>query len=101
MRVFYRRAWNEQRGDAHNDWGTSIWHFEVENGQVLRQVEVYKNGNVLKYSLEFLEDEFGGLAEQPIDENEFRAFEVPQAIFDAIWALPRKTDAAPAAVCAK
>jgi hypothetical protein len=95
MRTFYRREWDEQRGDAHDDWGTSIWYFEVEDGQPLRQVEVYENGNILKYSLDFLEDLFGGLADSRIDQKEFERFEVSQPVFDFIWALPRKTDGGP------
>jgi hypothetical protein len=95
MRTFYRRECDEQRGDAHNDWGASIWYFEVEDGQALRQVEMYANGNVLKYSVDVADDDFGGLADQPIDHSEFRAFEVPPTVFDIVWELPRRTDAGP------
>jgi hypothetical protein len=96
MRTFYRREWEERRGDAHDDWGTSVWYFEVEDGQVLRQVEVYANGSHLKYSIDFLEDGFGGLAEQSLDESEFQPFAILPGDFDVVWAVPRKTDGGPA-----
>ena len=72
MRTFHRRAWDEKRGDAHDDWGSSIWYFEVEDGQAFRQVEMYQSGNVLKYTPDFLDDEFGALADQPIDCRSLR-----------------------------
>ena len=28
---FYERAWDEPRGDQHDDWGTSIWYFAVDD----------------------------------------------------------------------
>jgi hypothetical protein len=26
---YYKRRWDEVRGDEHNDWGPSTWYFEV------------------------------------------------------------------------
>ncbi len=91
MTTFYRREWTESRGDDHDDWGPSTWYFEVdEDGSPLRQVEVYKNGNVLKYSRDNIEDEFGALGDQVLDRLDFSPFEVAADVFEAAWKLQRK-----------
>jgi hypothetical protein len=28
---FYRRRWDESRGDEFDAWGHSVWYFEVDN----------------------------------------------------------------------
>ena len=73
---FFRRRWDEDRGDAHADWGQSWWYFATdENGVVREQAEVYDNGCVLLYDAELVEDDFGGLSDQPLDLAEFAAHE--------------------------
>lgn len=47
---FYRRRWNETRGEDFDDWGRSLWYFEVgDDGWPVRQIEVYDAGHVLRY----------------------------------------------------
>jgi Cysteine-rich CPCC len=70
-KLHLKRHWNETTGQPLTDsWGTSFYYFETNKEcEVLRQIEVYENGKVLKYSDAYLEDEFGGLAEKPLDLN--------------------------------
>lgn len=83
---YLKRNWNETRGDKYNHWGKSIWFFEVDNkGQVLRQIEIYENGKVLRYSDRNSEDEFGSLTDQKIDLNEFEQFSTDKNEFESKW----------------
>jgi hypothetical protein len=83
---YFKRYWNESRGDEHQAWGGSWWFFEVDGeGNVERQIEVYDRGPTLRYSRSHLEDEFGALAEKPLNLNEFGDFEVTSAEFQATW----------------
>lgn len=69
MNKYYKIFWDESRGDEYNDWGTSWWYFEVDSdSQIIRQLELYNNGNLLVYGQDHLEDEYGGLAESRFDE---------------------------------
>lgn len=37
---YYKRRWEESRGDDHDDWGRSTWYFEVaDDGYPVRQIE--------------------------------------------------------------
>ena len=61
---FYRRPWAETRGDEFNEWGHSVWFFEVgDDGWPIRHVEVYDAGRVLRYGPSRQEDSYGGLGE--------------------------------------
>ncbi len=83
---YYKRNWEETRGDEFDNWGKSIWYFETENsGLPTKQVEVYENGKILKYDQTKLEDEFGGLGDQELDLNEFSEFEITEQEFEKIW----------------
>ncbi|WP_452596861.1 hypothetical protein [Pontimicrobium sp. MEBiC01747] len=83
---YYKRNWNETRGDQYDSWGKSIWYFETDDkGVVLRQVEAYENGKVLKYDNQNIEDEFGGLADQNLDLNEFVEFSIEKEEFENKW----------------
>jgi hypothetical protein len=83
---YVKRYWNEPRGDAHNAWGCSWWFFEADNdGVVSRQVEVYDHGPTLRYHGGRLRDEFGGLADQPLDLTEFAAFKNGPDDFERVW----------------
>jgi len=83
---YYKRNWNETRGDQYDSWGKSIWYFETDNnGEVLRQIEAYDNGKVLKYDNQNIEDEFGGLADQNLDLTEFVEFSIEKEEFENKW----------------
>jgi hypothetical protein len=84
---YYKRPWDESRGDAYDSWGRSVWCFEIDDeGYAVRQMERYENGPVLKYDANHPEDEYGGLGEKPIDRHEFGAFEITAEEFSAAWA---------------
>jgi hypothetical protein len=51
----------------------------------IRHVEVYENGNVLKYSKDNLEDEFGTLANNKLYLKQFEPFKVEQNDFMEVW----------------
>jgi hypothetical protein len=83
---YFKRYWNEPRGDSHDDWGCSWWYFETdEAGVVERQVEVYDSGPTLRYDQSRQEDEYGGLSEKPLDIADFEAFEVNRDDFEQAW----------------
>ena len=80
---YFRRRWNESRGDGHDSWGASNWYFEIgDDGYAVRQLEQYDSGAVLKYDETHLNDEFGGLADQPLDFDEFAPFEIDRMAFE-------------------
>ena len=39
----------------------------------------------MKYDEAHVEDEFGGLGDQPLDLDDFAPFEIDRALFDAAW----------------
>lgn len=83
---YFKRNWNETRGDQYDSWGKSVWFFETDNnGEVLRQIEVYDNGKVLKYDNQNIEDEFGMLADQNLDLTEFNEFTIEKGEFENKW----------------
>ena len=83
---YFKRNWDETRGDEFDNWGTFIWYFETDNsGLPTKQIEVYQNGKVLKYDQLKLEDEFGRLGDQKLDLNEFSEFEITKLEFEKIW----------------
>ncbi len=83
---YFKRHWNETRGDQYESWGKSVWFLETDKtGEVLRQIEIYKNGKVLKYDRQNIEDKFGGLADQKLDLNEFEQYSIEQEEFESKW----------------
>jgi Cysteine-rich CPCC len=70
--LYFKRHWNESTGSEETDtWGTSDYYFETDkNSDVLKQIVVFKNGKILKYSTLHLEDEYGGLTDQALDLND-------------------------------
>ena len=79
---YFKRLWDETRGDQFDHWGTATYYFEVgSDGYPKRQIEIYENENVLSYDSNHIEDQYGGLADQPLDLVEFEAFEIDEAEF--------------------
>lgn len=86
-RRYYKRPWDETRGDDHDSWGRSVWYLEIdEEGLPARQIEQYENGQVLKYDANHQEDQYGGLGDLPIDRDDFAAYEITAEEFVAAWA---------------
>jgi hypothetical protein len=83
---YFKRYWNEPRGDTHNAWGFSWWFFETNSkGEVFRQVEKYDSGRTIYYDIEHREDEFGGLTQTVLDLKEFEQFEINREEFEDVW----------------
>lgn len=86
MTKYYKRTWNELRGDQFDTWGTSIWYIEIGmNNYPTRQIELYENGNRLKYHSEKTFDDYGSLGDQAIDILEFQEFEIEKTEFEIEW----------------
>jgi hypothetical protein len=84
---FYRRRWDESRGDEFDAWGCSVWYFEVDDdGWPVRQVEVHETGPVLRYGPGHEEDEYGGLGQVRLDaEEEWSQFVITRDEFERVW----------------
>lgn len=94
MTQYFKRNWNETTGDELTDsWGTSTYYFETDlDLNIIRQIQVFQNGRVLKYHQEFMEDEFGMLSDQQLDKDEFEEFSIDNSEFTDTWIrLERKT----------
>lgn len=83
---YYKRHWEETTGDTLTDsWGTSCFYFETdEQLRVQRQLQVFENGQVLKYDTDYVEDKLGGLFEAPLDED-FTPYEIAKEEFEPQW----------------
>lgn len=89
---YYKFFWDESRGDAHDDWGTSWWFFEVtDDGYAERQLERYASGVDLMYERStHIEDQYGGLAEKPIDRRDWpEVVPIDKPDFEAAWSSAR------------
>lgn len=86
MKKYYKRKWDENRGDELDSWGTSVWYFEIgEDKYISRQIELYENGNRLKYHSKKTFDDYGRLGTQPLNEDEFKEFEIEKDEFEVEW----------------
>ena len=84
---YFKRPWDEDRGDEYASWGTPLWYFEVDDlWEVVRQLEVYASGAVLAYDSSHLEDRYGMLADQALPPEEMPPFEISKAEFERVWA---------------
>ena len=50
-----------------------------------RYIQLFENGKALKYDAEYLDDDFGGLSDQPLDIEEFEEFKTTHSDFESIW----------------
>ncbi|MBO9566429.1 MAG: hypothetical protein J7621_26880 [Niastella sp.] len=84
---YYKRYWDDTSGDTStNDWGTSIYYFETDHeGNAIRQLQVFQNGNVLKYDTGYPEDKLGGLSAFPLDADEYEAYRIAGKEFERLW----------------
>ena len=69
-----------------DDWGVSIFYFETDDSlNVFKQIQIFENGNILKYDELNNEDEFGAMADQSLEEEEFLDCEISKEEFYNIW----------------
>ena len=84
--LYYKRHFNESRIEKFETWGTCDYYLESnQKGEILRQIEVYENRKILKYSEELIEDQFGFLADQKIDLLEFEKLTINKKDFENQW----------------
>ena len=83
---YFKRYWDEPRGDANDAWGCSGWYFEADDaGVVSRQIEVYDRGPTLRSDERRPTDEFGMLSDQPLDLGEFAGSRIQREEFEQVW----------------
>lgn len=89
MKRYFKYRWNESRGDEYDNWGFSNWYNEFdEDFFTLRVIQVFDNGNILKYSEEYIDDEFGMLPEGVLIFEDLIAsgsVEISQEEFESVW----------------
>ena len=84
---YFKKNWEETTGEElTDDWGVSIFYFETDDSlNVLKQIQIFENGNILKYDELNNEDEFGAMADQSLEEEEFLDCEITKEEFYNIW----------------
>ena len=83
---YLKRKWEENRGDQFASWGCAVYFFETSSDLVpSRQLEVYENGNRLRYDQQHTHDQYGMLADQALDAEDFAPYSITEAEFDGAW----------------
>src|SRR5262245_15942231 len=84
---YFRRRWDESRGDRFDHWGAATYLFEVDpTGLPLRQLEVYDNGMRCRYDREHPEDQYGSLSAEPLESLEdWSPWAITRAEFEREW----------------
>jgi hypothetical protein len=84
---YVKRYFNENSGqDLTNAWGTCTYYFETdEKGGVSKQMEIFYNSKVLKYSELNRIDDFGGLSLLALDLSDEGFIEISNEDFLALW----------------
>ena len=84
---YFKKNWEETTGnELTDDWGVSIFYFETDDSlNVFKQIQIFENGNILKYDELNNEDEFGAMADQSLEEEEFLDCEISKEEFYNIW----------------
>jgi hypothetical protein len=90
---YFKRHWDEPRGDQFDSWGQSLWLFETD-GEFwpMRQIVQYDCGVVHKYDGQHSVDQYGGLADQPLDPEAFAPYRIDQREFEDAWRELRATN---------
>ena len=84
---YFKKFWEETTGEELTDsWGDSTYFFETDkNLNVIKQIQLFRNGKILKYDEQYLEDDFGGLADQQLEITEFIDNETTEVEFLEMW----------------
>ena len=95
---YYKRI-DEGRHIGTNWGGDPTYWLEVnERGDADRELQVYPNGNVLRYDRNHPRDSYGALAEMVVDggEEEWMAYEISPDDFEEQWRTLVPVNCAPA-----
>ena len=85
-KLYYKRYFNEIRIEQDEVWGTCNYYFEtLQNGEVLRQIEVYENDKELRYDNKHREDEYRFLTDQFLYLDEFENYSITETEFESKW----------------
>jgi hypothetical protein len=99
MARYFKRRWDECRGDEYDSWGCSVYYFEVDEQLVpVKQMEIYENGNILKYDRAHIEDQYGDLSQCPLElqgEEGFEPFEITGEEFVRAWGAAKQFNQSP------
>lgn len=80
----------------HNDWGSVIVYYETTDDLApSRQVEIFQNGNVLKYDTNNATDQFGALQVNDLESAESEGEPLPRGEFEQFWNVVPKTGRPP------
>ena len=84
---YFKYRWDETTGEEITDsWGCSIFYLETNlTFYPTRQLQLFDNGNALKYDTGYLDDKLGGLGDQPIDPEDFTGERIDKEEFEEIW----------------
>lgn len=84
---WFRRRWEEPRGDSFDSWGAATYFFETgEDGWPTRQIEVYDAGPTLRYGPSHTEDEYGQLGQATLDGlDDWTPWRISGEEFEAAW----------------
>lgn len=87
---FYHRKFDKYWGAGPAaDWGAFNQFFETDYiGNIIRQVQLFENGHVLKYDRTNQGDEFGQIGDMPLYREGWRKYKVPQKEFMNAWQGP-------------
>jgi uncharacterized protein (DUF433 family) len=98
--LYFKREWDETSEEAEiQTWGISVYYFETGmDHKVVRQLQVFANGNALKYDDKYSDDKWGGISSQLLEPEEWKAFGISQEEFLSAWENS-KTSRFPEIVC--
>ncbi len=91
MRYFKRS------GEGYEAWGDAVYFIEVDDEDwVQRAIQLYPQGQLLLYDVEHTHDQYGGLADQRLDDlKQFTDYEITADDFEARWRIEEATNRAP------
>ena len=84
---WFRRRWEESRGDEFDAWGPATYFFEVgTDGWPTRQVEDYDHGPTLRYGPGREEDDYGQLGSARLaDGEDWTPWAITDGEFEGAW----------------
>jgi len=84
---YVKAYWDESRGDEFDHWGNTMYYFELDDDfYPTRQIQIYDNGNSLKYSrTHYLDDRYGMLSDQPLELDEMPCEKLSPEEFQNMW----------------